>query len=80
MREELEEGELRMEDLENRLAALAAEAGRLQEWVFLKRVQTEMDHHRKHIYVRMGEIEAQIRTLWRETVLLNAEGTPGVRE
>jgi chromosome segregation ATPase len=79
MKEELEEGELKMEALENRLAELAAEAGRLQESVFLKRGETEMDHHRKYIYVRMGEIEAQIRQLWRETVFLNAAGSPEVR-
>lgn len=80
MKEELEEMELGMQALETRLAELAAEAGRLQESVYLKRGETDMDHHRKHLYVRMGEIEAQIRELWRETVFLNTEGFQGERE
>lgn len=79
MKGETKSIENQMQDLEIRLAELAAEAGRLQESLFVRRGEPDPEDHRKYLYMRIGEIEAQIRKLWRETVRLNAEGYPEVR-
>lgn len=79
MKGETKSIENQMQDLEIRLAELAAEAGRLQESLFVRRGEPDPEDHRKYLYMRIGEIEAEIRKLWRETVRLNAEGYPEVR-
>jgi hypothetical protein len=79
MQQNPDEIEIRMDDLENRLAELAAEAGRLQGTLFVKRGEHDPEDHRRYLYMRIGEIEAQIRKLWRETVFLNAAASPKVR-